>query len=94
MREEVLQPLLEINARFYEEFGASFAATRRRIQPGMRGLLARLPDEGCWLDLGCGSGALAAAWQAAGRKSEYAGLDFSTSLLAEARAAAPGISFV
>lgn len=94
MREEVLQQLLEINARFYEEFGASFAATRRRIQPGMRGLLARLPDEGCWLDLGCGSGALAAAWQAAGRKSEYAGLDFSTSLLAEARAAAPGISFV
>lgn len=78
--------LLEINRRFYAEFGPAFAATRRRIQDGVRRVLTALPDpsDGCWLDLGCGSGALAVEWLKAGRRSAYLGLDFSASLLAEA----------
>ena len=79
------QSLIEINRRFYADFAGSFASTRRRIQPGVRGLLARLPDAGSWLDLGCGSGWLAVEWLRAGRKSAYLGLDFSAGLLAEAQ---------
>jgi tRNA (uracil-5-)-methyltransferase TRM9 len=79
--------LIELNRRFYAEFGPAFAATRQRIQNGVRRVLGQIPDQGRWLDLGCGSGALAVEWLRAGRKSSYLGLDFSPTLLAEARAA-------
>jgi SAM-dependent methyltransferase len=79
--------LLELNRRFYDSFGPAFAATRRRIQPGVRRALALIPDGGRWLDLGCGSGALALAWADRFSAGLYLGLDFSPTLLAEARAA-------
>ncbi len=81
------QRLIELNRRFYAEFGAAFAATRRRIQDGVRRSLDLLPDAPGerWLDLGCGSGALAAEWLRRNRQSAYLGLDFSGPLLAEAR---------
>lgn len=81
--------LFEINRRFYQEFGPAFAATRRRLQPGVRRLLERLPA-GRWLDLGCGSGSLAAAWAASGKAGSYTGLDFSASLLDEAHRSLQG----
>lgn len=85
--------LLELNRRFYHDFGESFAATRRRVQPGVRRVLDRLPDRPGqrWLDLGCGSGALAVEWLRRGRQSAYLGLDFSPPLLEEARQAAAGL---
>ena len=78
--------LTEINRKFYSDFGGSFAATRRRVQPGVLRVLKSLPDSpgDRWLDLGCGSGALAAAWLRSGRRSGYLGLDFSPTLLNEA----------
>lgn len=82
--------LTALNARFYAEFGPAFAATRRRIQPGVRRVLSDLPDQGRWLDLGCGPGALGVEWLRQGRQSSYLGLDFSDSLLEEARAAVRG----
>jgi tRNA (uracil-5-)-methyltransferase TRM9 len=87
MQPETIHPLIELNRRFYAEFGAAFAATRRRIQEGVRQVLADLPDAPGerWLDLGCGSGALALEWLRRGRQSSYLGLDFSGPLLAEAR---------
>lgn len=87
------EALLALNRRFYAEFGAAFAATRRRVQDGVRRVLAELPDPpgARWLDLGCGSGAVAAAWLRAGRQGAYLGLDFSPTLLAEARAAVAGL---
>ena len=88
MDAHTVEQLLEINRRFYSQFGPAFAATRRRIQGGVRGVLADLPDEGSWLDLGCGSGALGEEWLRRGRTSAYVGLDFSAELLHEARAAA------
>jgi SAM-dependent methyltransferase len=91
MHPSTVRSLLDLNRRFYTAFGADFAATRRRIQPGVRRVLEGLPDAGRWLDLGCGSGALAAEWLRAGRSSRYAGLDFSAELLAEARAAVEGL---
>ncbi len=42
MQQEIIQHLLDINSHFYETFGGVFAATRRRIQPGIRSLLPRL----------------------------------------------------
>ena len=59
MQENVIQQLLDINFQFYQTFGEAFAATRRRVQPGIRKVLERIPDKGKWLDLGCGSGGLA-----------------------------------
>ncbi|HNT54528.1 MAG TPA: class I SAM-dependent methyltransferase [Anaerolineaceae bacterium] len=81
--------LLELNRRFYETFGEAFAATRRRIQPGVRRILADIPAAGNWLDLGCGSGALALEWQQQGRQGCYWGVDFSAALLHEAQTALP-----
>jgi len=85
VKTETVDTLLSLNQRFYEQFAGAFAQTRRRIQDGVRRALAMLPDEGAWVDLGCGSGALAQAWIHAGRTSHYLGLDFSAALLAEAR---------
>ncbi len=85
--------LLDLNHHFYTQFGSSFAATRRRIQPGVRKILASLPDQSgdIWLDLGCGSGALAAEWLRSGRESAYLGMDFSRPLLDEARQVISGL---
>lgn len=85
MTPEVEQMLLSLNRDFYTRFGRAFALTRQRIQPGVRRVLERLPDEGAWLDLGCGNGALALAWLEARRQSRYIGLDVSEPLLCEAR---------
>ena len=87
MNPETAARLIALNARFYTTFGPSFAATRRRVQPGVLRVLDALPDQGRWLDLGCGPGSLAAEWLRRGRQSAYLGLDFSETLLAEARAA-------
>ncbi len=85
MKDEVAIILLNINKEFYSRFGRAFAATRRRIQPGVRRVLERLPDDGVWLDLGCGSGSLALEWLARFRHARYVGLDSSVELLEEAR---------
>jgi SAM-dependent methyltransferase len=85
MQAAVIQQLLDINYQFYQTFGGAFAATRRRVQPGIRKVLELIPKTGYWLDLGCGSGALAQLWANQGREGGYHGLDFSTILLQEAR---------
>lgn len=85
MRPETIQSILDINRQFYQIFGDAFAATRRRIQTGIRKVLVEIPREGNWLDLGCGSGALALEWIRQGRSGSYSGIDFSAELLAEAQ---------
>lgn len=84
--------LLELNRRFYQAFGPAFAATRRRIQPGVRAALERISNGGRWVDLGCGSGALAVEWARRFDSGRYLGLDFSAELLAEARRAVASVS--
>ncbi|MBI4928288.1 MAG: class I SAM-dependent methyltransferase [Anaerolineae bacterium] len=96
MQPETVARLLEINRIFYSRFGPSFAATRRRLQNGVRRVLQEHLLEGNWLDLGCGSGALATAWLAERRSGCYIGVDQSAELLAEARSSvgnAPGVEF-
>jgi tRNA (uracil-5-)-methyltransferase TRM9 len=85
MQAEVIQQLLDINYQFYQTFGGAFAATRRRVQPGIHQVLEQVPNNGFWLDLGCGSGALAQYWVSEQRQGGYHGLDFSAVLLQEAR---------
>ena len=85
MHQKTIQSILDINRQFYQTFGDAFAATRRRIQPGIRRILADLPRDGHWLDLGCGSGALAMEWMRLEYTGSYTGIDFSTPLLAEAQ---------
>lgn len=89
MKSVVADRLIELNRKFYANFGDAFAATRRRIQPGIRRVLETLPQhvaaEGRWLDLGCGGGQVAAAWAEENRTGSYLGLDFSPSLLQNAR---------
>jgi tRNA (uracil-5-)-methyltransferase TRM9 len=81
--------LTQLNHQFYTTFGASFAATRRRVQDGVKRILDQLPDrpQDRWLDLGCGSGSVAAEWLTRPRVSQYLGVDFSEALLDEARSA-------
>jgi tRNA (uracil-5-)-methyltransferase TRM9 len=78
------QKLIDLNTQFYQTFGAAFAATRLRIQPGIRAVLQEIPGQGKWLDLGCGNGALGKLWAEQGRNGCYVGLDFSETLLAHA----------
>lgn len=92
MRAGTVRRLAELNREFYETFGGAFAATRRRIQPGVRAFLATVRDGSEWLDLGCGSGALAAEWARLGIRGGYSGRDFSSALLSEARALTAGLS--
>ncbi|MEW6648816.1 MAG: class I SAM-dependent methyltransferase [Chloroflexota bacterium] len=87
MKAETVSALLQINAQFYQTFAAAFAATRRRIQPGVRRVIESLPVGGRLLDLGCGSGALALELDRRWQTGCYLGLDSSAALLAEARAA-------
>lgn len=87
MKAETVNALLQINAQFYQTFGAAFAATRRRIQPGVRRVIDNLPVGGRLLDLGCGSGALALELDQRWQTGSYLGLDSSLALLAEARMA-------
>ena len=86
MNPETIAFLLELNRRFYHDFGRAFAATRRRVQPGVTSAIQRLPRAGNWLDLGCGSGELARGLAQSGYRGRYLGLDGSAELLAEAPA--------
>ena len=84
--------LLSLNRQFYQTFGQAFAETRRRIQPGVRQALEIIPPSGRWLDLGCGSGALAVEWARQKRQGLYLGIDFSVELLDEARRAVQDVA--
>ena len=76
--------LIELNRDFYTHFGDSFSATRQRIQPGVRRVLAMLRGDESILDLGCGNGELARELAKRGHRGSYLGVDFSLPLLREA----------
>lgn len=84
MKPETASRLLALNRHFYHAFGRPFAATRRRLQPGVQRLLPQLQVADSLLDLGCGNGELARALARHGFRGRYLGLDFSRPLLDEA----------
>ncbi len=89
MEESIRRQLVALNARFYQDFGAAFSATRQRIQPGIQRMMSLLPHSGRWLDLGCGNGALARWLGREAFSGSYLGLDFSPALLEDARRGLP-----
>lgn len=84
--------LVEINRDFYNRFGDSFSATRRRIQPGVRRVLNMLNGNESILDLGCGNGEFARELAKRGHRGPYLGVDFSRPLLRDAEAHPGGFS--
>lgn len=92
MNETVSKKLLDINDKFYQSFGAAFAETRHRIQPGVQRIVEEWIKLGNWLDIGCGSGVLGQRLAQSGLQGSYLGLDFSEPLLAEACQGAANLS--
>lgn len=92
MESKTAARLIEMNREFYTRFGASFSATRHRIQPGVRGVLGLLKGDESILDLGCGNGELARDLARRGHHGSYLGVDVSLPLLHEANAPAEGFS--
>jgi tRNA (uracil-5-)-methyltransferase TRM9 len=82
---EIIHRLLEINARFYQEYAAPFSATRQRLQPGVQRVLSRILPDAAILDLGCGNGEFWRCLSQSGFGGSYTGLDFSPQLLEIAR---------
>ncbi len=85
MKPEIIDRLISLNRQFYQTFAAEFAATRQRLQPGVKRLLPRICLAGHILDLGCGNGELAHALEQRGWHGTYIGLDFSEAMLVQAR---------
>jgi tRNA (uracil-5-)-methyltransferase TRM9 len=86
--------LVELNHRFYADFGKNFSITRQRIQPGVRKILSMLEGTERILDLGCGNGELARTLAQIGFHGEYLGLDFSLPLLTDAKSQPEGFSAI
>ncbi len=85
MQQAVSQFLIELNRKFYDDFGEQFSATRQRIQPGVRQIIKNLAGNETILDLGCGNGEFARELSQIGFQGSYTGLDFSTPLLDDAK---------
>jgi SAM-dependent methyltransferase len=84
---DIVRRLVDCNRAFYQTFAAPFAATRVRVQPGARRLLARVAPDSAVADLGCGDGNAARWLGSHGQHGRYLGVDFSPALLSVARAA-------
>ena len=78
------EKLVDINRKFYDQFAASFSATRHQVQPGVRQLIPRMIKSEKILDIGCGNGTLARMLAADGYQGRYIGLDMSEGLLTKA----------
>lgn len=86
----VANRLTELNRQFYQTFGADFAATRLRVQPGVRRILSALSGDESILDLGCGNGNLERELARRGHRAPVLGLDFSLPLLERADSSPAG----
>jgi len=80
----ITKQLLDLNRRFYTEYGRDFSATRERLQTGVLRVIESLRGDESILDLGCGNGELARTLSRRGHHGSYLGLDFSLPLLDEA----------
>lgn len=92
MNPDITDRLLAINREFYNRFGDSFSATRRRLQPGVKKMLASIQDAESVLDLGCGNGHFLRELGRRGHKAALLGVDFSLPLLRDAESS-PGVEF-
>ena len=80
-----VKKLIEVNRRFYDQFGDSFSATRQRLQPGVRKVLESISADDSVLDLGSGNGHFLRELLDRGHRAPLLGVDFSLPLLREAQ---------
>jgi len=80
----ITKQLLDLNHRFYTEYGRDFSATRGRLQIGVLRVIESLRGGESILDLGCGNGELARTLSRRSHHGSYLGLDFSLPLLNQA----------
>jgi SAM-dependent methyltransferase len=92
MDASITKQLIELNRKFYDQFGESFSATRQRLQPGVKQILDSIQADESVLDLGCGNGFFLRALHDRGHQAALLGADFSLPLLREAEST-PGIEF-
>ena len=92
VKPSIAQRLIDLNRKFYTDFGDSFSATRGRVQPGVRRIIDSLDGDERILDLGCGNGELARTLARNGYRGAYLGLDFSLPLLSDAESVPKGFS--
>src|SRR3990172_7156090 len=93
MNVTTINRLLNLNRQFYQTFALQFSATRQRLQPGVRQVVASLDSAANVLDLGCGNGELGRELVRRAHQGHYIGLDLSAGLLSEARKDLPDASF-
>jgi SAM-dependent methyltransferase len=84
------QQLADLNRRFYQEHGETFAETRPRLHPGVRRVLARVPRGARVLEVGCGDGKVGRWLVANANPVSYLGLDASAAMLERARRVTSG----
>lgn len=81
MDKSTVKKIVEINQEFYQTFAQPFAATRQRLQPGVRQVMKTISPHETVLDLGCGNGEIASSLFQEGFQGRYLGVDFSRNLL-------------
>ncbi|HLF26143.1 MAG TPA: class I SAM-dependent methyltransferase [Anaerolineae bacterium] len=90
MKASTAHRLLRLNREFYTTFAAEFADSRSALQPGIVRALRQLGTFGSLVDVGCGDGRVGRALAAgvvAHTVNRYLGIDFSSQLIEQARAA-------
>lgn len=88
MEPDVALKLVELNHSFYSRFASDFADSRRQPAEGFHDLLPLVTNSpGCRvLDVGCGDGRFGRFLRVNGVAASYAGVDYSSELLALAEA--------
>jgi SAM-dependent methyltransferase len=84
MNPAIAKQLIELNHKFYDQFGDSFSATRQRLQPGVRKILDSIGEIDSALDLGCGNGHFLHEIHQQNHEATLLGIDFSLPLLRDA----------
>lgn len=84
MNLDIAKKLIQLNHKFYEQFGDSFSATRQRLQPGVTKILETIKEDESVLDLGCGNGHFLNQLFESGHPAPLLGVDFSLPLLRDA----------
>jgi tRNA (uracil-5-)-methyltransferase TRM9 len=92
MNSDITKQLIELNRKFYDQFGDSFSATRQRLQPGVKKILETIQADNSVLDLGCGNGHFLHELHDRGHQATILGADFSLPLLRKAEST-PGVEF-
>ncbi|MFN3490955.1 MAG: class I SAM-dependent methyltransferase [Anaerolineales bacterium] len=92
MNSDIAKQLIELNRKFYSQFGESFSATRQRLQPAVKKILETIQEDDSVLDLGCGNGHFLNRLFESGHKAPLLGVDFSLPLLRDAESLS-GVEF-